>query len=127
MHLVRGMTTTGRRKGKRKYASSAAKQQEAALAAEWERKQAEWARMSPARSQPPQSSSSTYTAPRIPQGRDTLRNAVSVDTGVTGAVTVKQTQHYTGERLIGISIMHKSCLQPVFSEEQARDAASMRR
>jgi hypothetical protein len=127
MHLVRGMTTTGRRKGKRKFASSAAKQQEAALAADWQRKQEEWARMSPARSRSTQSSSSTYTPPRIPQGRDTLRNAVSVDTGVTGAVTVKQTQHYTGERLIGISIMHKSCLQPVFSEEQARDAASMRR
>jgi hypothetical protein len=127
MHLVRGMTTTGRRKGKRKFASSAAKQAEAQLAAEWERKQTEWAKMSPARSRSPQSSSSTYTAPQIPAGRDTLRNARSVDTGVTGAVTVKQTQHYSGDRLIGISIMHKSCLQPVFTEEQARDAASMRR
>jgi len=125
MHLVKGMTTTGRRKGKRKYASSTAKQQEAQLAAEWERKQAEWTKMSPTRST--KSITAAYTPPRIPEGRDTMRNAVSIDSGVTGAVTVKQTQHYTGTKIIGISVMHKSCLQPIFSEEQARDAASMRR
>lgn len=34
---------------------------------------------------------------------------------------------YTGENLIGISIVHKSCLQPVFSEQEAKDFSSMRR
>lgn len=29
--------------------------------------------------------------------------------------------------LLGVSIVHKSCLQPVFSEQQAKDLASMRR
>lgn len=34
---------------------------------------------------------------------------------------------YTGDKVIGISIVHKSCLQPVFTEEQAKDLANMRR
>lgn len=39
----------------------------------------------------------------------------------------KAIPQYTGDRLLGIAIMHKSCLQPVFSEEQARESAQMRR
>jgi hypothetical protein len=66
-----------------------------------------------------------YKMPTIPEGREV--KGVSLDTGVKGAVTVKQTQHYTGDRLLGITIMHKSCLQPVFSQEQAVEAAHMRR
>jgi len=34
---------------------------------------------------------------------------------------------YTGENLIGISIIHKSCLQPIFSTESAKEVANMRR
>ena len=33
----------------------------------------------------------------------------------------------TLSNLVGVSIVHKSCLQPVFSTEQAKDLASMRR
>ena len=36
-------------------------------------------------------------------------------------------QKYTGEKLIGISIVHKSGLQPVFSVDEATDLAHMRR
>jgi len=34
---------------------------------------------------------------------------------------------YTGSNVVGITILHKSCLQPVFSKEAAIDAAKMRR
>ena len=34
---------------------------------------------------------------------------------------------YTGDKLLGISVMHKSNLVPIFSEEHARDVSSMRR
>jgi hypothetical protein len=34
---------------------------------------------------------------------------------------------YTGTRLLGIAVLHKSCLQPVFSQEEAEAAAKMRR
>lgn len=46
----------------------------------------------------------------------------------TGGATPKPNQNvYTGDQVIGISIVHKSCLQPVFSTEQAKDLANMRR
>ena len=34
---------------------------------------------------------------------------------------------YTGTEMIGISIIHKSCLQPIFSTESAKEVANMRR
>jgi hypothetical protein len=46
----------------------------------------------------------------------------------TGGSTAKKAeQMYSGDRLIGISICHKSCLQPVFSNDEAKEFASMRR
>ena len=44
-----------------------------------------------------------------------------------GSTALKEIPRYTGGEMIGISIIHKSCLQPVFSREAAVDAASMRR
>jgi len=45
--------------------------------------------------------------------------------GAVGAK--KEEKQHTGKNLIGIAVMHKSCLQPVFSKESARDSANMRR
>ena len=40
----------------------------------------------------------------------------------------KETNVYTGEqKLLGISTLHKSCLQPVFDKQTAIDNAQMRR
>lgn len=44
-----------------------------------------------------------------------------------GSTAPKETMEYTGDMMVGIAIMHKSCLQPIFSEEAAKDSASMRR
>jgi hypothetical protein len=45
--------------------------------------------------------------------------------GNTGAK--KEEKQYTGKNLIGIAVMHKSCLQPIFTKESAKDSANMRR
>lgn len=45
----------------------------------------------------------------------------------SGVATKPESKMYTGTNVMGISIVHKSCLQPVFSEEQAKDFANMRR
>jgi len=34
---------------------------------------------------------------------------------------------YTGSKIIGIAVLHKSCLQPIFSQEEAINVAKMRR
>ena len=64
----------------------------------------------------------TVLSPAVP---DQLRPAVGkFDNGV-GAQPAAKT--YTGDKVLGIAVMHKSCLQPVFSEEAAKDSAKMRR
>lgn len=57
------------------------------------------------------------------------RSTRSIPSRVTsgGSTAPKELKVYTGSEMVGISIIHKSCLQPVFSKEAATDAASMRR
>jgi hypothetical protein len=45
--------------------------------------------------------------------------------GLTGLK--KHENVYTGKNLIGIAVMHKSCLQPIFNKQAAKDSANMRR
>ncbi len=41
--------------------------------------------------------------------------------------TAEPAPTYTGTKIVGIAVLHKSCLQPVFSREAAEDTAKMRR
>ena len=43
------------------------------------------------------------------------------------ACSKKPSPTYTGTKVLGIAVLHKSCLQPVFSQEEAIDIAKMRR
>lgn len=63
-----------------------------------------------------------FTPPRS----DNTRNIPSRPDS-NGVAAKAEQKTYTGDKVMGISIVHKSCLQPVFSEEQAKDLASMRR
>ncbi len=44
-----------------------------------------------------------------------------------GNATKAEPKVYTGDKMIGIVVQHKSCLQPVFSQEAAIESATMRR
>jgi hypothetical protein len=44
-----------------------------------------------------------------------------------GHDTTPNVKVYTGTEIIGVTVLHKSCLQPVFNQQQAIDAACMRR
>lgn len=61
----------------------------------------------------------------IPDDRDP-RTIASVDSG-KGNATKKQQVQYSGDAVLGIAVMHKSCLQPIFNTEAAKDVAKMRR
>lgn len=50
----------------------------------------------------------------------------SLDTGI-GTATKSAPKVYTGTAMKGIATMHKSNAVPVFTDEQAKDIASMRR
>lgn len=127
MHLHHpSLTLNGKRKGKQKFASAEAKQKQLALQSEWEANQQKWAAMS----RPTTKRvvfKSTQLSPTIPTNRISNNHIPSLDTGVTGPVTVKQSQKYTGDKILGIGTMHKSNAVPIFSGEQAQDISKMRR
>lgn len=127
MHLAHpALNTTGHRKGKQKWASAEQKRQHEQLEREWQEKLQSFQRMSPTKKFAPSPRSAEALAPKIPPGRST-RHIPSVDSAHKGAVSTPQTPQYTGDAVVGIAIMHKSCLQPVFSQEAAIDSARMRR
>lgn len=51
----------------------------------------------------------------------------SLNSWITGPVSSKPNQKYTGDNVKGIVVQHKSCLQPVFNQQEAIDSAKMRR
>ncbi len=68
----------------------------------------------------------TYdVSPKMGTPRNTTKPPSLVTPG--GSTALKAAKVYTGDKMIGIAIIHKSCLQPVFSKEAATDTAQMRR
>lgn len=61
----------------------------------------------------------------IRDGSDT-RHIPSLDSGL-GTAVKKETQHYTGDAMIGIGQLHKSNAIPIFQVEDAIDISKMRR
>jgi len=61
-----------------------------------------------------------------PPGREYNR-LPSLSTSGNNSASLKSAQKYTGDKVLGVSIIHKSCLQPIFSQQEAVDVASMRR
>ena len=119
------LSTTGKRKGKVKFRNAEEARKARELAADWDRKQAEWKAMS---NPVPKSftSQKVNLAPKVPVGRDTTK-IPSLGMWVKGAVNVKQTPQYTGDKILGIGTMHKSNAVPIFTDQQAKDISTMRR
>lgn len=130
MHLHHpSLSLSGKKKGKTKFASSAAKKRQQELSKSWQENMKQWDSMSLRNSKKVKLSTHTPSmqlSPKIPVGRDT-RHIPSVDTGIKGAVSSKPPQIYTGTKIIGIGTLHKSNAIPVFSDEEAKDIARMRR
>lgn len=125
MHLAHpALTTAGKRKGKQKFRSAEQAQKARELQSAWEQKQKEWAKLSPSVKIP--SNKKSIYKPDRPQYRST-NHIPSLDTGVKGAVTIKQPMQYTGDKIIGIGTMHKSNAVPIFNDEAAKDISKMRR
>lgn len=130
MHLLPPMyTTTGKKKGKQKFASAEAKAKAEHLAREWRDREREWAKLAPKfSSRPATKSTGTGTlksGPKIPPGRETVR-IESLDTGWVTCAKVKDNE-YTGDKCLGISVLHKSNGVPVFSQEEVVEISKMRR
>jgi hypothetical protein len=122
------LSTTGKKKGKKKFASAEHARKARELDESWKELQKRWAveiedkKRTRALSAP--SLSSSYSL-AIPEGRNTTAHIKSVDTG--GNAVLKPAKVYTGTKVKGIATMHKSNAVPVFSDEEAVDIARMRR
>lgn len=127
MHLHHpSLTLNGKRRGKQKWASAAAKKQHEELAQSWNNNMKQWQSMSKV-SFAPKPSSAEALRPKYPPGREPRKHIPSIDSKQKGAISSKPVQMYTGNKVMGVTIVHKSCLQPVFNQQEAIDAASMRR
>jgi hypothetical protein len=81
--------------------------------------------MSRVKSAPSKADSVLTYSLKNPPGRERLELASRNTNG--GSTAARESMTYTGDNLLGVSIIHKSCLQPIFNEQAAKDAAGMRR
>jgi len=70
--------------------------------------------------------SSKFPKYAIPEGRDP-KQYPSIDSGKGSATKPVYGKVYTGTKMKGIGTLHKSNAVPVFTDEEARDQAAMRR
>ncbi len=116
------LSMTGRRKGKKKFASAEQKRQAEILEQEWQAIKARYEPKTKVKFE-----RKSFVAPK-PLRRDADQPRIpSLDTGVKGAVNVRMPQKYTGDNIVGIGTMHKSNAVPIFSDQEAKDISSMRR
>jgi hypothetical protein len=122
------LSTTGKPRGPKKWASAEAKRTAHARQAEWDRKLVEFDRMAPKFSTGPYNAprkTITDYMPKTPPGRETAC-IKSQDTGWVPCVKVKDNE-YTGTKCLGVSVLHKSNGVPVFSQEEVVEISKMRR
>ena len=127
MHLHHpSLSMSGKKKGKVKFRNAAEAQRARELDSSWnellkrqgveaeekKRKRAMAAEPLVYKLKTPVGRTNTHNIPsRVTEGHDTRPNV----------------KVYTGTEIIGVTVLHKSCLQPVFNQQQAIDAAHMRR
>jgi hypothetical protein len=122
------LSTTGKKKGKQKFASAEHARKAREQAESWKELQKKWSIETEDKKRKRALSATSLTGHyslAIPEGRNTTAHIKSVDTG--GNAVLKPSPVYTGTKVKGIATMHKSNAVPVFSDEQAVDISKMRR
>jgi hypothetical protein len=122
------LSTTGKKKGKVKWASAEHKRKAEEADRTWKellkRQGLELEEKKRKRAMSAENLTSVYSL-KIPEGRNTTAHIKSVNTG--GNATLAPAKVYTGTKVKGIATMHKSNAVPIFSDEEAVDIARMRR
>lgn len=127
MHLHHpSLSLSGKRKGKFKYASADAKRKAEQLNNDWQELQKKWGveTESRKRNRAMQAEPLSYSL-STPPGRTTAHIPSRGD-GV-GVATARPQQKYTGTKMLGIGVLHKSNSVPIFSDQEAKDISTMRR
>lgn len=128
MHLHHpSLSLSGKRKGKVKFRNAEEARKARELDASWKELQKKWEldadekrRQRALKAEP-----LTYKL-SSPPGRSTSNHIPSRNTG-DGIASSKPVPQYTGTKMLGIGVMHKSNSVPIFSDEEAIEIATMRR
>jgi hypothetical protein len=123
------LSTTGKKKGKKKFASAEHARKARDLDASWKellkKHNIEQEEKKRKRALSSASLKGSYSL-SIPEGRNTTSHIKSLNSGL-GVATLPPPKVYTGTKVKGIATMHKSNAVPVFSDEEAVDISKMRR
>ena len=119
------LSTTGKKKGKRKFRNAEQARKARELDESWQQLLKKYDVKPSSKKAPVQKLSDTYSL-SIPEGRNTTSHIKSVDTGL-GVAVKKESQKYTGTLIKGIATMHKSNAVPILNQEDAEAISKMRR
>jgi len=129
MHMCSpALSLNGKKKGKTKFRNAAEAQRARELDSSWKEllKRQGVAAQDRKRSRAMKAEPLSYFL-SAPPGRAASNAHIKSLGQDNGVAALKPRKEYTGSEILGIAVMHKSCLQPVFSQEAAKDSASMRR
>jgi hypothetical protein len=120
------LSTTGKRKGKKKFASAEHARKARDLDESWKELQKRWGIEAEEKKRTRALNAGPYVAPPTMYRGSNVPKLPSRDSG-GGVATLKPAKVYTGTMVKGIATMHKSNAVPVFSNEEAVDISKMRR
>ena len=128
MHLHHpSLSLNGKKRGKIKFRNAEEARKARELDTSWKELQAKWEvdAEEKKRKRAMKADPLVYTL-TAPPGRSTSNHIASRNTG-DGIAASKATQQYTGTKMLGIGVMHKSNSVPIFSDQEAIEIATMRR
>lgn len=119
------LSTTGKKKGKKKFASSDQAQKSRDLDKSWKELQKKWGIEAEEKKRTRALNSETWKPEPDLFRRETPKIASLPFNG--GSCTKAPAKVYTGTKVKGIGTMHKSNAVPIFSDEEAVEISRMRR
>lgn len=127
MHLMHpSLSMNGKRKGKTKFRNAEAAQKFRKAEADWKELKKKLGAVDDLKRQKRALSAPAYVPPKLTYRGAEEPRLPSLNVTLGTCLKIEPLQ-YTGDRLLGIGVMHKSNLVPIFSEDEARDISSMRR
>ena len=121
------LSTTGKKKGKRKFRNADEARKARELDESWKQLLKKHGLEQEEKKRQRAMSAPLLSSPK-PYIRDTGPKIPSLNNGLDSGVATKSAQKvYTGTNILGIATMHKSNAVPVFSSESAVEISKMRR
>jgi hypothetical protein len=122
------LSTTGKKKGKRKFRNADEARKARQLDEDWKALQKKWGIEQEERKRKRAMVAAVMLPTQsAPYRRDTGPRIPSLNPTDMSPCTKPEQKVYTGTKIKGIGTMHKSNAVPIFSDEEAQDIAKMRR